>query len=78
MAISSVFMSNRSQAVRIPSEARLPDHVKRVEVRVVGQERVITPVDQLWDSFFGDCSPLPKELHIERGAQSPQVREGLD
>ncbi len=78
MAISSVFRSNRSQAVRISSEARLPDHVKKVEVRVVGQERVITPVDQLWDSFFGDCSPLPKELHMERGTQSPQVRGGLE
>ena len=29
IAIATVFTSNRSQAVRLPAEARLPDEVKR-------------------------------------------------
>ena len=52
MPITSVFTNNRTQAVRIPAELRLPDSVKKVEVRARGVERVITPVGQTWDSFF--------------------------
>lgn len=52
--ISSVFTNNRSQAVRLPAELRLPDSVKRVQVRAVGPERVIAPIDRVWDSLFED------------------------
>jgi len=78
MATTTVFMSNRSQAVRLPAEARLPDHVKRVEVRVVGNERVISPVERLWDSFFEDCTSVDGAIQIERGDQPAQSREALD
>ena len=59
MAASTVFLNNRSQAVRLPAEARFPASVKRVQVRVVGADRVISPVEQVWDSFF---SPEPGVL----------------
>jgi virulence-associated protein VagC len=52
MAISSVFTNNRSQAVRLPAELRLPEDVKKVDVRAQGHERIISPVGQKWDSFF--------------------------
>lgn len=51
-SLGSVFENNRTQAVRLPAETRFPDSVKRVVVRVVGNERILTPVDALWDSFF--------------------------
>jgi antitoxin VapB len=51
-AQTTVFKSNRSQAVRIPKEMAFPDGVKRVVIRKVGKSRVITPVDALWDDFF--------------------------
>ena len=41
VAITKLFLSNRSQAVRIPADLRLPDSVKEVEVRACGQERII-------------------------------------
>ena len=41
---SSVFISNRKQAVRLPADVRLPPDVKRVDVRVRGHERIISPV----------------------------------
>jgi hypothetical protein len=34
LAVTTVFTNNRTQAVRLPAEARLPDDVKRVMVRV--------------------------------------------
>lgn len=52
MTTSTVFTNNRSQAVRLPAEMRFPDSVKKVDVRVVGLERVIAPVESAWDSFF--------------------------
>jgi len=35
MAISNVFINNRTQAVRLPAEVRLPEGVKRVSVRAI-------------------------------------------
>ena len=52
MAISTVFINNRTQAVRLPAEVRLPEGVKRVTVRAIGSERIIAPVENTWDSFF--------------------------
>ena len=52
MAISSVFINIRTQAVRLPVELRLPEGVRKVEVRARGNERIISPVGQTWDSFF--------------------------
>lgn len=40
---TTVFLSNRSQAVRLPKAVALPDDVKRVEVIAVGRTRIITP-----------------------------------
>jgi antitoxin VapB len=42
IAATTVFTNNRTQAVRLPAEARLPDEVKRVMVRVRGRERIVT------------------------------------
>lgn len=39
---TSVFLSNRSQAVRLPKAVALPENVKRVEVIAVGRTRIIT------------------------------------
>ena len=52
MASSTVFTSNRTQAVRLPANTRFPEGVKKVDVRVVGNERVIAPAGAAWDSFF--------------------------
>ena len=52
MAISTVFINNRTQAVRLPAEVCLPEGVKRVSVRAIGNERIIAPVENTWDSVF--------------------------
>lgn len=76
MARSTVFVNNRSQAVRLPAEMRFPDSVKKVEVRVVGNSRVITPVESDWESFFAQP---PLEDFPERFPEPPETpRESLD
>jgi len=68
MTSTAVFQNNGSQAVRLPAEARLPEHVKRVEVRVRGLERVIVPVGHGWDSFFIDAPAVSDDFMPERPA----------
>jgi antitoxin VapB len=51
-ARSSLFKSNRSQAVRLPKELAFPDGVKQVAIRKVGKARIILPADAAWDDFF--------------------------
>lgn len=77
MVDSTLFTNNRSQAVRLPVEVRFPESVKKVDIRVVGNERIIAPADHAWDSFFLAPLNLPSEdfmtereqpLHEEREA----------
>jgi antitoxin VapB len=77
VGITKLFLSNRSQAVRIPAHLRLPDSVKAVEVRACGQERIISPVGQRWDSFFHDGSRVPDDFMAERSSQEQPEREAF-
>ncbi|MBM95958.1 MAG: AbrB/MazE/SpoVT family DNA-binding domain-containing protein [Oceanospirillaceae bacterium] len=49
---STVFKSNRTQAVRLPKAVALPGNIKKVDVIAVGQTRIITPAGTSWDSWF--------------------------
>jgi antitoxin VapB len=77
MTTSSVFTNNRSQAVRLPAELRLPDHVKKVDVRAQGNERIISPVGQKWDSFFLNGPVVSEDFMMERASQTQAEREAL-
>ena len=55
----SVFQSNRSQAVRLPKAAALPDDVKRVDIISIGRARIITPAGESWDSWFDGEGATP-------------------
>jgi antitoxin VapB len=77
IAITTVFTNNRSQAVRLPAEARLPDEVKKVIVRIRGRERIITPLENTWDNFFLNGPSVSNDFMNERGEQKPVKREDL-
>jgi antitoxin VapB len=77
MVATTLFINNRTQAVRLPAELRLPSDVKRVDVRARGVERIISPLNKSWDSFFKD-GPMPTpEFMGERASQSQLERENL-
>jgi antitoxin VapB len=77
MATSTVFINNRTQAVRLPAELRLPDDVKRVDVRARGNERIIAPLGQTWDSFFLGGQAASEDFMSERASQEQMEREAL-
>jgi antitoxin VapB len=77
MATTTVFTNNRTQAVRLPAETRFPESVRKVDVRVVGQERIITPTDSTWNSFFLGDKTASDDFMAERASQQQPEREGF-
>lgn len=73
---TTVFLSNRSQAVRLPKAVALPDDVKRVEVTAVGRTRIITPAGESWDSWF-DGESVSADFMSDRDQPQSQERESL-
>lgn len=49
---TTVFMNNKTQAVRIPKEIAFPEEVKRVIARRQGNAIILTPALSHWDYFF--------------------------
>ena len=79
MATGAVFINNHTQAVRLPSELRFPEGVKRVTVRKVGRDRVLSPVGETWDSFFAKDSALAitEDFMTSLASQTQSPREAL-
>ncbi|WP_233234281.1 type II toxin-antitoxin system VapB family antitoxin [Bordetella sp. LUAb4] len=77
MTIGTVFINNRTQAVRLPLDVRLPEGVHKVEIRVKGNERIIAPLGQIWDSFFLGGPAVSDDFMSERASQDQSEREPL-
>lgn len=76
MEQGSVFQSNRSQAIRLPKSAALPEDVKRVDVVAIGRTRIITPVGEAWDSWF-ESKGCTADFMSEREQPVEQERESF-
>jgi antitoxin VapB len=77
MSIGTVFVNNRTQAVRLPLDVRFPEGVHKVDIRVKGQERIIAPVGQTWDSFFLGGPGVSEDFLPDRASQQQPQREPL-
>ncbi len=71
-----LFVSNKSQAVRLPKPVAFPASVDRVEVIEVGRSRLLTPANASWDSFF-DGPSVSEDFMSQRGQPPMQEREGF-
>jgi len=77
MNLGSVFKNNRTQAVRLPAGSRFPENVKKVVVRVVGQDRILSPLTNTWDSFFLSEDGVTDDFMTERASQDQSERESF-
>lgn len=77
MQTGSVFVNNRTQAVRLPANTRFPDDVKKVVVRVVGKERILSPIENTWDSFFLSEATVTDDFMTGRASQEQNEREAF-
>lgn len=73
MTRTTLFRSNRSQAVRLPKDVAFPDSVRAVTILREGRRRVIVPADASWDDFF---EAEGVDLG-DRDQPEPQSREDL-
>ncbi|NQV58480.1 MAG: antitoxin [Alphaproteobacteria bacterium] len=76
MTQSTVFTTNKSQAIRLPKPVALPDSVKRVEIVKLGKARLIAPADSSWDTFF-DGPSVSDDFMSERDQPGMQKRESF-
>lgn len=76
MEQSTLFKSNRSQAVRLPKAVALPDNVKRVDVIAIGRTRIITPAGESWDSWF-EGEDVSDDFMADRDQPADQSRESF-
>ena len=77
MVNTKLFKSNQSQAVRLPKAVAFDENVKEVEIVVVGQSRIISPVKQTWDSWF-DSAPVSDDFMNDRAQPASQERASMD
>jgi antitoxin VapB len=77
MATSTVFTSNRSQAVRLPKAVAFPDDVHRVDIFKVGRSRVIVPHGRRWDDLFESGPRASADFMAEREQPPAEEREPL-
>jgi len=70
---TTLFQSNRSQAVRLPKDVAFPEGVRSVAILREGKRRVIVPSDAVWDDFF-DAPGVELE---ERHQPAVHAREGF-
>lgn len=72
---STVFKTNRSQAVRLPKAVAFPDDVHEVEITVVGNTRVVAPVRTSWTEFFLHGPRVSEDFMNERTQPDAEDRE---
>jgi len=75
MTRSTVFTTNRSQAVRLPKAVAFPEGVRQVEIIKVGSSRVITPVGKRWDDLFLRGPRVSSDFMNERIQPASEERE---
>ncbi|SKA67747.1 antitoxin VapB [Thiothrix eikelboomii] len=73
---TTLFKSNRSQAVRLPKLVELPASVSRVTIVAIGNQRIITPAHESWDAWF-DNPQCTADFISERDQPADQQRELL-
>jgi antitoxin VapB len=75
MTSSTVFTSNRSQAVRLPKAVAFPDDVHHVDILRIGRSRVIVPQGRRWDDLFLNGPRLTDDFPRERREPRTEARE---
>jgi antitoxin VapB len=74
-AKSTIFKSNKSQAVRLPKAVAFPEDVRQVEIIKLGNARLITPVGRRWDDLFLNGPRMSEDFMTERDQGIAEERE---
>ena len=72
----TVYMTNKSQAIRLPKAIRFAEDVKHVDIVKIGQKLIITPAGQGWDNWFNGPK-VSDDFMNDRCQPEMQERETL-
>lgn len=61
----------------MPVDSRFPENVKKVVVRIIGKDRILSPVENTWDSFFLFENDVSDDFMAERASQEQAERESF-
>ena len=73
-AQTTIFKSNKSQAVHLPKAVEFPSSVNKVTVVAVGNTRIITPVHDSWDDWF-DNLKVSDDFMFDREQPTDKLRD---
>ncbi len=69
---TSLFLSNRSQAVRLPKAVAFGAEVRDIVITCDGPRRILAPADAAWDDFFdAPGQDLPPRAQPEMQKRDP-------
>jgi antitoxin VapB len=74
---STVFTSNRGQAVWLPKAVAFPDDVHEVDIIKIGSNRIIAPQGKRWDDLFEHGPRASEDLMREQAQPEGESRESL-
>ena len=76
MERGSVFMTNKTQAVRLPKSVRLPEGVTTVDILRRGRAWVLVPSQQSWADWF-ESERASDDFMLDREQPDAQERASL-
>ena len=59
---AKVFMSGKSQAVRLPKKYRFPEGCNEVSIRQVGNTLVLAPRYKTWEDLWANMEPVDNDF----------------
>jgi len=71
---TTIFKSNKTQAVRLPKAVAFDESVTRVEIVAVGNTRIISPAGESWAQWF-DGPVVSDDFMSDREQPAEQERE---
>jgi antitoxin VapB len=77
VATTKLFMTNRSQAVRLPKELAFPPEVTEVDIIRQGSGVLIVPKGKSWDDYFDRGTRASDDFMVERVQPPADEREPL-
>ena len=78
MATGTVFRNNRTQAVRLPKAVAFPETVARVDIQVVGIQRILTPLTLTWNDWAAGRQNTDTDFLADRAQGTAEERDWDD
>jgi len=74
MVTTTVFRSNKTQAVRLPKAVEFPQDVRLVSIRQEGVGRIIEPAGTSWQQWFDRTSKVDDDFLTDRQQGTAEER----